>query len=177
MKTPNQIRGHIGDNEMAILTKEASKVPKDGVIVEIGSYCGKSTVTLAIANPMANVFAIDPWGDRVINGKPDPDKWDEFKNNIVGLSNITPIKDYSENVGAMWKLDINLLFIDGDHTKFGVYTDLQLWIPHVVKGGVVLLHDYTEKCGVRPAWESYLEIHEIEKRETQVINSILRVQL
>jgi hypothetical protein len=45
--------------------------------------------------------------------------------------------------------EIDLLFIDGDHSLAGCKADADCWIPHVRKGGTVLFHDYGWAEGVR----------------------------
>lgn len=45
---------------------------------------------------------------------------------------------WSEKVGQA----IDLLIVDGDHTLPGVTRDLDAWLPHMAKGGIVFLHDY-----------------------------------
>ena len=51
---------------------------------------------------------------------------------------------------------LGLLYIDGDHTYDGVMQDLKLWVPKVVLGGVVGLHDYENPAyGVKPALQDY----------------------
>ncbi len=43
---------------------------------------------------------------------------------------------------------IELLFIDGDHSKRGCLSDFLLFLPYVAVGGYIVLHDiYPENCG------------------------------
>jgi hypothetical protein len=36
------------------------------------------------------------------------------------------------------------LFIDADHSYDAVRDDSEIWLPHVVSGGIVAWHDYSE---------------------------------
>lgn len=54
--------------------------------------------------------------------------------------NINFINKSSEEAVQCWKLPIDVLFIDGDHTK--AYQDFLLWQKYLVKGGYILIHDY-----------------------------------
>lgn len=53
----------------------------------------------------------------------------------------------SSEVGQEWQGKINLLIVDGDHSYEGVKKDLEAWLPHVVVGGYVFLHDWLERPG------------------------------
>jgi hypothetical protein len=48
----------------------------------------------------------------------------------------------SKIVGINWPIKIDYLFIDGDHSYDGCAGDINAWLPHVKKGGVVAFHDY-----------------------------------
>ncbi len=51
---------------------------------------------------------------------------------------------------------LSLLYIDADHSYQGVMNDLVTWVPKVVKGGVVALHDYeNENYGVKEAVQEF----------------------
>lgn len=127
-------------------------------IVEIGSYCGGSTVIIAQAaikrNEAVNIIIIDPFeshGDRY--------RWDyeeAFDNNMehFGLeNNIEKIKDTSFNASKNWDREIDFIFIDGDHEYQSVVKDIKNFIPYVKKGGLFAFHDYKArgKDGVRNA--------------------------
>ena len=49
---------------------------------------------------------------------------------------------------------IDLLFIDGDHSKRGCLSDFFMFLPFVAIGGYIVLHDiYPENCGCDgPRW-------------------------
>lgn len=62
----------------------------------------------------------------------------------IDLSNpsVTYIIDDSANYGERWTENIDLLIVDGDHSYEGVKRDLEAWLSHMNKGGIVFLHDY-----------------------------------
>jgi hypothetical protein len=95
---------------------------------------------------------------------------------------VIPKKGESKVVGAKWRRKIDLLFIDGDHSEKAVMSDLKTWVKHVKEGGCILLHDYTENCGVRPAIDKYMKRYWLwpykGKPETiKTIGSILHIEL
>jgi predicted O-methyltransferase YrrM len=122
----------------------------DGAIVEIGSYKGKSTACLAIGSTLftekkKKVFAIDPF---VISSP------EEFRNNIekIELPNtIISIPKFSTEAYEDCPDSIAALFIDGDHSYWGVKHDIDYYAVRVVPGGIVAFHDYTNSLDVKQA--------------------------
>jgi predicted O-methyltransferase YrrM len=57
------------------------------------------------------------------------------------LDKIRIIQGDSVKVARNWALPVELLFIDGSHDYDAVKADLEMWLPHVVPGGFVALHD------------------------------------
>lgn len=123
-----------------------------GPIVEIGSYCGKSTIVLASAargvGPHVRVHAIDPHQGVVsIQDGPDAvrveaDTFDRFRHNIAaaGVDGvIEPIRLRSYEVD--WRGPISFLFIDGLHDYASVARDFSHFEPHLPAGAYVGFHD------------------------------------
>lgn len=147
---------------------EMAKRCSRGVVVEIGSKEGRSTICLGGGSRVGNkvkVYAIDPfngggatpdpaWWDTNAEGTPDlkyyinqgksfKPFWENVKKfNLEGI--IHPIVDYSELAVKRYPGDpIELLFIDADHHYNYVKLDIELWTPFLIKGGTIALHDYT----------------------------------
>jgi predicted O-methyltransferase YrrM len=174
------IPGYIYDEEVILLQQEAAKVPENGVIVEVGSFKGKSTYALAEASKQSVViYAVDTWDNRAMGTSEKPgDVFPEFLENVREFDGrIVPLRGESQEIGNTWNKRINLLFIDADHSEPAVYADLVTWVPFVSVGGILLMHDYTENCGVRPAFERYVKEKGWDKIQPIVIKSILKVIL
>jgi len=147
---------------------EMAKLCSKGVIVEIGSSAGMSTICLALGSKAGNcvdVYAVDPFNGG--GGTPDPTWWDmshegspdqkyyvnqgvsfkPFWDNIKKFhveDIVHPIIEYSELAVKKYPgKPIELLFIDGDHRYNYVKLDLDLWTPFLIPGGIVALHDST----------------------------------
>ena len=128
-----------------------AKALRDGaVIVEIGSFKGRSTSCLAFGcrGSSKHVFAIDTFEgndkDFTRGTQFENPFYSVFKKNIDanGLSRyVTPVPGRSVEVGKTWKRPIDFLFIDGGHEYEDVLTDFQTFFPHVVAGGIVAFHD------------------------------------
>lgn len=142
--------GFLGENEARFLGMLAACVPAGGTIVEIGSFKGKSTVMLASVAAhygLGPVLAIDPHTapSRTDPGiAPGSSTFEEFRASVkaAGLTEHVEIhRAYSRDAAKEWNRPIRLLWIDGDHTFRGAKEDFDLFTPHLVKGGVVALHD------------------------------------
>lgn len=148
------------------------------VFVEIGSYCGKSTVWLGAAARLSatTLYAIDhhggseenqvgwPWYDPTlvavetgcINTLP------HFKHTITrcGLNDVVcAIVGDSPFIASTWSKPIAFLFIDGGHAVEVARDDYEAWTPHVVVGGTLAIHDVfsdPELGGQAPYEQIYL---------------------
>jgi len=150
------IPGLMGDREGLALYLLSLLARKDGDIVEIGSWLGRSTVQLAKAcqiNGNGKVHAIDTFkgnpGKEHIYKKPldtGESMFDRFKKNIesVGLSKYVVVhKGASESVRRkIGKIKVKLLFIDACHDYEAVKEDIKLWEGLLQKGGLIALHDF-----------------------------------
>ena len=111
-----------------------------GVIVEIGSWRGKSTTCLGLGSKAGNrvpIYAIDPHSEHTFG---------EFTKNVeaAGISDlVTPMPGRSQELAEGFDQPIELLFIDGAHQFDLVLEDFERWVPKVVEGGVVAMHDTT----------------------------------
>lgn len=136
----------------------ARKAPNQAVIVEIGSFLGRSTVSFALGcvGTSKHVYAIDLFeGDNDMYGSGNFE--DRFIQNIRACGvelYVTPIKKHSLEVAKTWKKPIDILFIDGSHAYEDVKADFDAFYPHVKKGGVIAFHDIKGKWdGVIRFWE------------------------
>ena len=132
---------------------------RDGVIVEIGSWKGKSTVALARGASKSHsekIYAIDPHSVLPEEGYLEDTKA-EFIANITqaGIeSRVIPLIMTSEDAARGWNKPIRLLWIDGDHRYEPTKLDFSLWEPHLVDGGILAMHDTIRKKGPkRVLWE------------------------
>ncbi|MCX7744995.1 MAG: class I SAM-dependent methyltransferase [Flavobacteriales bacterium] len=138
--------------------KAARHAPPEAVIVEIGSFMGRSTASFAFGcmGSSKHVYAIDLFeGDNYMYGSGDFLK--TFNENIkaCGLEQfVTPIKQNSLQAASTWSKPIDILFIDGSHEYEDVKADFYGFYPHVKKGGIVAIHDIKGKWeGVIRFWK------------------------
>lgn len=169
IKYPRKLReldrmsSHLGLSEGYLLWKMARSLKQDSVIVEIGSFRGKSTSFIAegIGNKRCRFFAIDTW----IKEKCTLEK---FLENVKSYKDkIIPLKGFSYDVAKVWPRDrrIDMLWIDGDHSYEGVKRDIDDWLPLVKKNAYVLFHDYRDSAGVKKAVDALVESKKISFME------------
>lgn len=138
------IEGWLSDAQGCALFQAAAATRGNGLIVEIGSWKGRSTAWLAAGARLAGarVYAIDPHtGSRE---DPDADTLAEFRANLAyaGVSDVveTLVMTSTEAARAL-PGPVELLFIDGDHSYEAVRRDVELWLPRLIEGAVVMFHD------------------------------------
>lgn len=144
------IQGCVSRAEMRLLYDLAKNCTGAGIIVEIGSWKGKSTIALGLGSLHGNgakVYAIDPHTGSPDQRRDENELWslDEFKKNIAnaGLSSIVePLVTTSEKAAIGWDKPIELIFIDANyHDESLTRRDFLTWTPHLVNGGIYALHN------------------------------------
>jgi len=155
MKMLSRVEGQITAQELHKLFSIAKSAGKGGLILEIGSYRGKSTLALAMGakHSGARIYSIDPHEEftGVAGGKYGPPDLARKIENIAKFELgeiIFPICMSSHDVGRVWNKQIDVLWIDGDHSFEGVKGDYDLFSPFVKKNGLLLFHD-SEMEGVK----------------------------
>jgi MMP 1-O-methyltransferase len=140
------IPGWLTDEEGEALYELARACTGKGVIVEIGSWKGKSTVCLGLgsrAGASVPIYAIDPHTDY---------RFGDFKTNVdrAGIAELVrPVASLSQAAADDFDEPIEFLFVDGSHEYELVLEDFEQWVPKVVEGGWVAFHDTTWTRGPR----------------------------
>lgn len=119
-------------------------------IVEVGSYCGRSTVVLATAAREAGtvVLAIDPHEGDCGTGIRETPTLERFTANTTPYApSIIPLVQPSESVE--WAGQIAMLFVDAKHDYASVRADFEHFAPLLAPSARVAFHDYKQP---NPAW-------------------------
>lgn len=148
-KDIKHIDGWLTKSEGEFLYKRAKLVANKNVIVEIGSWKGKSTICLAKGVQNSNkaiIYAIDPHTGSSEHKKKFKkiDTYKEFIDNLnySEVSNfIKPIVQTSEAAAQNINEKIEFLFIDGAHEFNYVNLDYKLYFPKVLYNGTIAFHD------------------------------------
>jgi predicted O-methyltransferase YrrM len=165
--------------------------------LEVGSYCGRSTVWLGGAAREAGtvLFAVDHHRGSEENQAgwehhdttvvdPRTGKMDtlpRFRDTIhdAGLEDVVfAVVGQSAAVAAHWASPLSFLFIDGGHGDEPARLDYEGWAPHVAVGGTLAIHDVfpDPADGGRPPYERiYLPAIESGRFEEIGVTGSLRV--
>ena len=197
MKLPshlNSVKGFLDHNEGICLYNHALSSSKKGPILEIGSYCGKSTIYLATAAKEYNcsVYSVDHhtgseenqvgWEYHDIElfdeetGKIN--SFPEFMRNLRKanlLDTVIPIVSDSSLVSRDWKIPLSMVFIDGGHTMEAAFNDFNNWKDKIIKGGILAIHDVfpNPDDGGRPPFEIYRKaLSEKSFKEVEAVKSL-----
>lgn len=155
-----QVKGFLAADEGQALHDAALHVAELGPVLEIGSYCGKSTVYLGLAGKATNntVYAVDHhvgseehqpgemFHDPELfdSGMGQMDSFKEFRMNMraAGLNEtVVPLVSPSTVVARDWKTPLGMVFIDGGHSLTAALEDYRAWAGHVARGGILAVHD------------------------------------
>jgi MMP 1-O-methyltransferase len=156
----DNVKGFLDDREAGYLYKLALEAGKNGPCLEIGSYCGKSSIFLGAAckKNATVLFSIDHHGgsEEQQPGEEyfDPDLLDRemgkidtlryFRKTIADFDLediVIPIIGRSAVIGGVWKTPLSLIFIDGSHAYESVLSDYNIWANNLITGGYLLFHD------------------------------------
>jgi predicted O-methyltransferase YrrM len=153
------VRGFLPDHEGRQLYDWAVTAAKIGPILEIGSYCGRSTLWLAQAARIHGtvVYAVDHHrgseehqpgeshhDPALTDATGQVDTFTEFRHNIAqaGMEEVVvPIVASSRQLALDWQTGLGMVFIDGGHSLDAALTDYRAWAPQVLPGGILAIHD------------------------------------
>jgi predicted O-methyltransferase YrrM len=155
--------GFMPDNEGEALYEAALRAGRDArsaTFVEVGAWCGKSTVYLGAAAEASGavLFSLDhhhgseenqPGWEHHDPGLIDPatgridtlPHWRrtvggaDLEPTVVGLVGDSPV------VAGRWTTPLDFCFIDGGHGDEPAWADYRGWSPHVRVGGLLAIHD------------------------------------
>ena len=197
MKLPshfNSVKGFIDHNEGICLYNYALNSSKKGPILEIGSYCGKSTIYIATAAKKYSgcVYSVDHhtgseenqvgWEYHDIELFDEEtgriNSFPEFMRNLRKanlLDTVVPIVSDSSLVSRYWKIPLSMVFIDGGHTMEAAFNDFNNWKDKIIKGGILAIHDVfpNPDNGGRPPYEIYRKaLSEENFKEVEAVKSL-----
>ena len=188
-----EVKGFLAEAEGLCLYELAVESSPRAPCLEIGSYCGKSTIFLAAGcrfsgqHPLISVdhhhgSEEQQWGQQYF----DPELYDQeegvintfpsFMQNIrrAGLDGwVIPIVAESHRVGSYWPLEsLSLVFIDGGHSELDVFRDFHTWSPRLVQGGYLCIHDIFRDPAEGGQAPYRMLQHALETREWQFVKQI-----
>ena len=156
---PQNVTGFLSHAEGEVLEYWGEHAPDQTPRIEIGSFCGRSTLYLASGCQRSKnqLITIDHhrgneemqpgelyFNPDLVDANGMPDSLPSLRNNLAEAGFEKQVLVVVGNAlqlarSAQW--NAGLVFIDGSHTFNSTFTDLFAWVPHLVTGGVLLMHD------------------------------------
>ena len=140
--------GQQSQERLAELVGLIDDVP--GLIIEIGSWEGRSTIALANAAHPRTVHAVDTWqgspGEVSSALAAERDVHGQFWANVAEWTdgNVTGHRmGWRDFVLDGWVTNVAFLFIDAEHTYREVADTIDVFLPLMVQGGVICGDDAT----------------------------------
>ncbi len=163
MKLPidiDLVKGFLDPVEGEALHQYCVTTTRLGPCLEVGSYCGKSTVYLgdACRSQGSTLFAVDhhrgseehqpgeAYHDTELFDS-QVELMDSFRTfrktmRVADLEDtVVPIVSPSGVAARHWATPLGMVFIDGGHSLEAAMTDYRAWAMHIVPGGVLAIHD------------------------------------
>ncbi|MGA5419072.1 class I SAM-dependent methyltransferase [Streptomyces lavendulocolor] len=154
-------KGFMPVREGLALYAAAAEAGKLGLpLLEVGTYCGRSTILLADAARAAGTVAVTV--DHHRGSEEQQPGWEYHDPSVVdpevGLMDTLPtfrrtlhragleehvvaVVGRSPQVARVWAGELGLVFIDGGHTDEHATADYEGWAPRVAEGGLLVVHD------------------------------------
>lgn len=151
--------GFMPDDEGAALRAAAAEA-RPGTWLEIGTYCGKSTVLLGSVAQARGAQLVTV--DHHHGSEENQPGWEWHDSSLVDPSTgrldtlpslrralaaadlddvVTVVVASTQQVAAWWGSPLDFLFLDGNHTEPVAQHDYGAFAPHLVTGGLLAVHD------------------------------------
>jgi len=163
VKIADGVKGFLDETEGRALYDTAAIASTMGPCLEIGSYCGKSTVYLGLACKTTGglLYAVDhhrgseeqqPGEEYFDTSLFDYDTFSvdtfgTFRKTLAAAKledSVVPIVSRSVTAARYWGTALSMVFIDGGHAYETVIADYEAWTRHIISGGFLLIHDIFE---------------------------------
>lgn len=160
----NTIKGFLAEDEGEALFRYAQTIAEVGPCLEIGSYCGKSTVYLGEACKITHntLYAVDhhrgseehqlgeEYHDSSLydDDRQCIDSFPEFRKTVklAGLDDtVVPVVATSILTVKHWATPLGMVFVDGGHSPQMSMDDCVKWSAKLAPGGILAVHDLFEK--------------------------------
>jgi MMP 1-O-methyltransferase len=157
---PDSVKGFLDPREGERLFELALDASRSGPCLEVGSYCGRSTLYLGTACRERGeiLYAVDHHrgseehqpgeeyhdADLVDPGSGRIDSFRQFRATLsrAGLeTTVVPVVAASAQAARHWLTPLSLVFIDGGHSREAALTDYRSWAGHIRPGGYLAIHD------------------------------------
>ncbi len=180
------VKGFLSDKEAKKLQELFLNVHHLGSVLEIGTYCGKSTLNFALVAKKIDglIYSVDHhtgseehqlgeeyhdedlYDKRLEKFNTLPELLKNLRSSRLGKY-IIPILSKSSEASKTFSELISLLFIDGGHSLEAALSDYNSWKDKICPGGLLVIHDVfpNPRDGGRPPYEIYSKAQKSKKFE------------
>jgi hypothetical protein len=125
---------------IGMMNSIAKERPKISTLVEIGSHLGESTTIFLAYELIEKMYCVDPWNQDPIYEKTFDSRLEPF----IESKKCIKLKYLSEQAAKNFTNNsIDMVYIDGNHDYEYVKSDIDMWYPKIVNGGILSGHDYS----------------------------------
>ena len=158
MKNWYDVAGFFSTQDAEEYNRLVNLIPDGGLLVEIGSFNGRSMASLAetIKRKKLRVWVIDlfeTWRIGYLGSEKykEADGWIDAKDMLLrfattmqefGLDPMIFCGTSQRVVKEFPNIKPDMVFIDADHSYDGCMGDINTWMPQLGNGGIIAGHDY-----------------------------------
>ncbi len=154
------VKGFLDEGEGRRLHEIALSAARLGPCLEVGGYCGKSTVYIgaAVKRTGGVLFSVDHHrgseehqpGEAYFDpdlynpGTGNVDTFPVFRRTLSDFDltgTVVPIVCSSQLAAKAWSIPLSLVLIDGGHSREAAMADYRNWAPHIMPSGFLAVHD------------------------------------
>jgi len=166
------IMGWMTVEELSFLAEVSQDLKAGSVVLEIGSFCGRSARAIADNSPgSCLIYCIDPWEFKIPAADEliivDESTYKQFCLNLydhIFNNKVIPVISKWEDFRPSGKADF--IFIDGSHAYEAASRDIAKAIEYTKPGGMIAGHDYTNFESVYTAVNDFFVNSDIHTKGT-----------
>ena len=155
---PGDVPGYLSEEDILGITELVLKLPNTGVLVEVGTFLGKSAVEWAKNIQQQNkdykIICIDSFNSpiEILHDLLQKEEFtipnassqlEIFKHYTREFPNIQVLEAFF-NTDFVFEQQVDLVFEDSDHSQQALSYSLPFWWKKICPGGILSGHDY---CG------------------------------
>lgn len=160
LQLARECKGYLDEEEGLRLYALAREAAALGPVLEVGSYCGKSSVYIGagVREVGGKLICVDHHRGseehQVGEEYHDPDLYDADAGKLDTLATLRRNLDRagledtavlvvarSQDAAALWSTPLSMVFIDGGHSHAQAQADYDGWAPKLMSGGLLVIHD------------------------------------
>jgi len=149
------------------LKELACSLGPDPVVVNLGAGFGTSALAFMEARDDLCLITVDYHEEETPIGSLSCERDSMRKAGFLDDPRYEQMQGFTVEIGKSWDRDqVDMVFVDAGHSYEACKGDLLAWIPHVVDGGIIAIHDY---------WDRYF--YEVIKAVDEVMEDYERIML